>query len=207
MWSYLVMGITMGFAAGVQPGPLSTFLISRALTQGWRKTLPAALAPLISDAPIVALVLLVLRIMPIWLQSLLHFAGGFFILYLAWGTYQSFKKYQFAAGGGGQSGGQSLLKAGLVNLLNPNPYLMWIMVMGPLFLEGWREAPSSGLALIGGFYVTIILTFMAIILLFATLRKTGPGVSRALLAISALVLAAFGLYQIWLGARSVWFSG
>jgi threonine/homoserine/homoserine lactone efflux protein len=86
MWFYIVQGIVYGFAAAVQPGPFQTYLISQTLTKGWQKTLPAALAPLVSDGPIIALCLLVLSQVPLWLERLLNIIGGLFILYLAYGA-------------------------------------------------------------------------------------------------------------------------
>jgi len=148
-----------------------------------------------------------LSFVPLWLQNLLHLVGGFYILWLAWGAFRSFRKYQFKISTRSESGFKALLKAGLVNLLNPNPYIEWSLVMGPLFLQGWRQASYHGVALLAGFYLTIILTNAGLILLFSFLRKLGPRVSRVLLAVSAIVLAAFGLWQIWLGAQSLWFSG
>ncbi len=71
--------------------------------------------------------------------------------------------------------------------------------MGPLFLEGWRIEPSYGIALIIGFYLTMILTLAGIIILFGFARKLGPKVSKILLGISAIILFVFGIYQLWLG--------
>jgi threonine/homoserine/homoserine lactone efflux protein len=85
MWWYIAQGIGYGFAAAVQPGPLQTYLISQALMKGWRKSLPAAFAPLLSDGPIIALCLFVLSQVPSWLQRFLYIAGGLFVLYLAYG--------------------------------------------------------------------------------------------------------------------------
>ena len=48
--------------------------------------MPAVLAPLLSDGPIIVLVLIVLSRVPPWWIQLLRFAGGFFILYLAAGA-------------------------------------------------------------------------------------------------------------------------
>jgi threonine/homoserine/homoserine lactone efflux protein len=71
MWAYLLQGIGYGFAAAVQPGPFQTYLISQTLSNGWRQTLPAALAPLISDGPIIILTLVVLSHVPGWFQRFL----------------------------------------------------------------------------------------------------------------------------------------
>ena len=35
---------------------------------------------------------------------------------------------------------QSFLKATAVSLLNPNPYISWSTVMGPMVLRAWAEA-------------------------------------------------------------------
>ncbi len=80
---YFSLGATFGFAAAVQPGPTQTFLASRAVANGWRRTLPAALAPLVSDVPIAFVALVVLSRMPPWLLRSLRAAGGVFLLYLA----------------------------------------------------------------------------------------------------------------------------
>ena len=74
MTTYLILGMTYAFAAAVQPGPFLTFLISQTLTTGWPRTFPGAFAPLLSDIPIIALVLLVLSRMPAWLVQLLQLA-------------------------------------------------------------------------------------------------------------------------------------
>lgn len=71
MWLYLLQGIGYGFAAAAQPDPFQTYLISQTLLKGWKRTLPAAFAPLVSDGPIIALCLLVLSRVPLWLQGFL----------------------------------------------------------------------------------------------------------------------------------------
>ncbi len=71
--------------------------------------------------------------------------------------------------------------------------------MGPLFLEGWKVAPVNGFALIIGFYLTMIITLAGIIILFAFAQKLGPKVSKILLGLSAIVLFAFGIYQLSVG--------
>ena len=57
MFPFLLQGLTLGFAAGAQPGPFQTYLITQTLSQGWRRVWIAAFAPLVSDGPIVALAL------------------------------------------------------------------------------------------------------------------------------------------------------
>ena len=71
--------------------------------------------------------------------------------------------------------------------------------MGPLFLEGWKEAPINGIAMITGFYLTFILALAGFIVLFGLARNLGPQVSKILLGVSAIVLLVFGIYQLFVG--------
>lgn len=199
MWTYIALGIGYGFAAAVQPGPLQTYLISQSLTKGWRKSLASALAPLISDGPIIALCILVLSQVPVWLQNFLYIAGGLFVLYLAYGTYRSWKNFDPHLPAPDTDSGQTLLKAALTNLLAPGAYIFWTLVTGPILIRGWRETPLNGISLLLGFYVTMILSLCAIIIVFGSARQLGPKVNHALLGISAIALFGFGLYQLWLG--------
>jgi len=199
MLLYALQGIGYGFAAAVQPGPFQTYLISQTLKNGWRRTLPAALSPLVSDGPILAVVLLVLSHMPVWLTRFLYIAGGCFIFYLAWGGFRAWRSFNTTSPVAAESSQQSVFKAAVMNMLNPNPYIYWSLVTGPILLAGWRETPANGIGFLVGFYVTIVSTIGGIILLFGTTRQFGPRMNRALLGISALALAGFGLYQLWRG--------
>jgi threonine/homoserine/homoserine lactone efflux protein len=196
---YLIQGITFGFAAAVQPGPLQTYLLSRALHHGWQRTLPAAFAPLFSDGPIIILALVVLNTTPLWWEQILQTAGGLYLLYLAFGTYRTWRSFSAATAPPTESGGMNLMKAAFINLLNPNPYLGWMLVMGPLLMKSWREAPLNGIALLTGFYGTMILGSTAIVFLFSGARALGPSLNRALIGLSALGLGLLGVYQLWQG--------
>jgi len=200
------LGITLGFAAGVQPGPFQTFLISRTLQLGWRTALPAAFAPPLSDVPAITLALVLLSSLPAAAQNVLYFVGGFFLLFLAYSAFNSFRRYTLNRVNLLDSGRQSFFKAVGLNLVNPNPYLFWSLVTGPLLLQGWREAPINGMALVLSFYAAIISTSVAVILLFAGISRLFPRVNRILIGVSVVALALFGLYQLWLGATSLWSS-
>jgi len=204
MRSYFILGATYAFAAAVQPGQFQTYLISQAIANGWRRTLPTALAPILSDVPVVCLVLLVLTQVPALLVHLLQVAGGGFLLYLAFGAFRTFRNREQPLAPAGKPVHQTILRAALVNLLNPNPYLGWTLIMGPLLLQGWRETPANGIALILSFYGTMVLASAAIIVLFALVRSLGIRVARLLVAVSAVALACFGVYQLWSGGSGLW---
>jgi threonine/homoserine/homoserine lactone efflux protein len=199
MWPYILQGIVYGFAAAAQPGPLQTYLISQTLRTGWKRSLPAAFAPLFSDGPIIALSLLILSQIPPWLQRSLYIAGGLFVLYLAYGVYKSWKNFDPDLPDIETKTQQGIFKAAMINTLNPNPYIFWSLVTGPILVNGWRETPLYGVVFITGFYVTMILGFSALMLVFGSARKLGARVNHALLGISAVALFCFGLYQVWMG--------
>jgi threonine/homoserine/homoserine lactone efflux protein len=198
MLIYITRGIALGLAAAAQPGPLQTFLIARSLDQGWRRTLPAALAPLISDGPIIALVLLVLSQIPPWFERFLYLAGGIFVLYLAWNAFKAWRAFDPTATTAPSSTRQSVLRAVMTNFVSPGPYIFWSLVLGPLLVAGWRETPANALGLLLSFYGTFIISLMGIIILFGSARQLGPKVNRGLLGVSAVALMGFGCYQIWI---------
>ncbi len=198
MLPYLLQGLTLGFAAGAQPGPFQTYLISQTLSQGWRRTWIAAFAPLISDGPIVALALLVLSQVPDWFQRVLQIAGGLFVLYLAWGAYKAWKAFSPDTEAP-QDGSQSLLRAAMMNALSPGPYLFWSLVIGPLIVTAWRENPANALSIVLAFYVAMIGLNLTVVMLFGQAARFGNQVRKAMLGFSVLALAGFGLYQLWQG--------
>lgn len=60
MIASLITGLVLGLSAGVSPGPLTVLVISQTLTHGPREGYKVAFAPLITDAPIIALTIVVL---------------------------------------------------------------------------------------------------------------------------------------------------
>ena len=199
MWLYILQGIGYGFAAAAQPGPFQTYLISQSLAKGWRKALPATLAPLVSDGPIIALCLLVLSQVPDWFQRFLYMAGGVFVLYLAFGAYKSWRNFEINIPEGESGMGRSVWKAALTNALSPAPYVFWSLVTGPILMRGWRETPIHGIGFLAGFYTTLISGSGLVVLIFGVARELGPRVNRILIGISAIALFGFGLYQLWMG--------
>lgn len=199
--TYLVLGITCAFAAAVQPGPLQAYIVSQTLSHGWRRTLPAALSPVVSDGPIIALVLLVLTRLPGGALLALRVAGGVLLLIFAFAAARVWRAGPAGSAAKSRPQPRSLLGATAVNLLSPGPYLGWSLIMGPLLLKGWHEAPANGIALIAGFYTTMVLAMAAIIVIAGSARGLGPRVNRHLIGVSALALAGLGVYQLWSAAR------
>ena len=195
VFPYFLQGATLGFSASVSPGPFQAYLLTQATTHGWKNTWPAAFAPLLSDGPIILIVLLVLSQAPAWFLPALNFAGGIFLLYLAYGALRTFRTFE-----GQQSENlseHSIFKAVLMNMLSPGPWIYWSVLAGPLLVKAWGEAWSAALAFLFGFYVMLIGGNALFIFLAATTRRFGPNVTRWLNGAAAIVLVIFGLLQLW----------
>jgi threonine/homoserine/homoserine lactone efflux protein len=195
---FLAQGVTLGISAAVTPGPFLAYLISQALRLGWRRALPVALAPLISDGPIILLVLLALARLPAGFLRILQVAGGIFVLFLAWKALQAFRADAGQPLTAGQER-QSLPRAILTNILNPGPYIYWSLLAGPILVRGWNQAPENGIGFLAGFYGAMVAGLAALIVLFGSAARLGPKAYRVLLGLSAAALFGFGAYQLATG--------
>jgi threonine/homoserine/homoserine lactone efflux protein len=195
----LFLGGGLALAAALQPGPLQAFLLASVAQRGWRRTLPAAFSPVLSDGPIALLVLLVLNHLPATLGHILQAAGGVFLLYLAWTAYRQWRAPTAAEPDPGSAAPRTLFQAATVNFLNPNPYLGWSLVLGPAVLRAWHQHPPEAVALVVAFYATMVTLLAATIVLFGLTGALGPSSRRNLILVSALMLAALGGYQLLAG--------
>jgi threonine/homoserine/homoserine lactone efflux protein len=198
---YVVIGAGFAFAAAIQPGPLQAYLLSSVVRRGWRATLPASFAPLISDGPIVVIVLLLLARVPESFQIVMRAAGGLLLLYLAWASYRQSGITQESEQS--ESTPKTLFQAVMVNLLNPNPYLGWSLVLGPAVMDAWRHDPAYAVVLIAAFYGTMVVGLAGTIFLFGRANLLGPRGRRGLVLLSAGILAALGVYQLVLSSLDI----
>ena len=196
---YVFLGIAYAFTAAVQPGPFQAFLLAETLRRGWKRALPAAFAPLASDGPIAAVVLTVLSEVPKGWLSGLQAAGGVLLLALAAGAFGTWRRARAEGVLPALEGRTSFLRAVAVNFVNPGPWLGWSLVMGPLLLGAWRTSPAQGVGLLAGFYTTMILVTVGLMILFSEARRLGPRVTRGLLLAASAVLALLGVFMLGSG--------
>jgi threonine/homoserine/homoserine lactone efflux protein len=136
LFVYFLQGLTLGLSATAAPGPFQAFLLAQALKNGWKRTLPAVLAPLVSDGPIIFLVLLVLTQTPDWFLIILQLAGGLFALYLAQGALAGLKTLPSMPEVSAEAARLNFFKAVAMNFLSPGPYLFWSIIAGPVMMQG-----------------------------------------------------------------------
>ena len=143
MIAALTKGVVLGLSAGLSPGPLFMLVVTQTLRHGAREGVKVAVAPLLTDLPIILVALLVLARLSEFntVLGVLSLAGGLYILYIA---YESTRVGPLDLETvPGQA--QSLRKGVLVNALNPHPYLFWATVGAPLVITSHgkhRLAPA-----------------------------------------------------------------
>jgi len=206
MLTSLLTGVTLGFSAGMNPGPLTSLVITSTLEGGFRSGVRVAAAPLITDLPIILISTLLVRAMPPWAEVALSVAGA---LYLAWLGYKTIVKARTAhppaAGTATTSTAVGLRRGILVNLLSPNPWIFWMTVGAPILLGALNQGWSVALAFIVGFYALLVGGKIALAAVIAGSRnhlnlawyRTIFYVSGALL----FVLAFFLLRDAWIVMR------
>ena len=157
MWAYFGLGLSLGLSAGISPGPLLALVITASLRSGLAGGLRVALAPLITDLPIIALSVLLVRTLPPVALRWLGVVGGLVVIWIGIETIRSARKATLSgevrAGADPQ---QELWRGVLVNTLNPHPYLFWATVGGPALLSGWQISPWYALVFLLAFYVLLI---------------------------------------------------
>ncbi len=170
MITFLCTGIVFGLSAGFSPGPLLVLVISQTLQHGTREGIKVALAPLVTDLPIILASTLVLARLSGFRPILggISLIGGIFVAYLAWGSLRTGSHNVAALPEGAP---QSLGKGVLVNLLSPHPYLFWLTVGAPFVVRAWGQSPGGAPAFIAGFYLCLIGAKVAVAAATARSRK------------------------------------
>ncbi len=154
MQSSLVSALLFGASGGLSPGPLLMLLIAETLRHGLRAGFMVAIAPLVSDLPIVVLSVLVLA--QVSDQSLvmggISFAGAALLLHLGMANL----RHRTLSEQPQATPGQSLRRAVIVNFLNPNPYLFWLLVGAPTMISAWQRGVVDAAVFVVVFYALLV---------------------------------------------------
>lgn len=153
-FTFLISGIIFGLTLGMSPGPLLTLVISETLKHDKKEGIKIAIAPILTDLPIVLITLLILSKLtnfdPI-LGSISIF-GAIFIGYLAYENI-SIKKIELDVS---EAKPQSIKKGVIANFLNPHPYVFWFIIGAPTVLRAWDVSLFSAILFILGFYIFLV---------------------------------------------------
>jgi threonine/homoserine/homoserine lactone efflux protein len=188
-------GAALGFSAAAQPGPLQAYLLSQSARNGARRTLPVALVPLVTDPPLIAVVLAVLAQVPAGLVRVIGIAGGALVLWLGVGALRSARRTA-AAPQAVRPPPTGFVRGLLVNLTNPNAWLYWSLAAGPILADAWRASPLGAGAFLAGFYLLLLGGNVAFVVLAGRAARSRPALARALGIASGVALVGFGAWRI-----------
>lgn len=199
MFYYLALGLSTGLSAGISPGPLLTLVVSASLRSGWAGGLRVALAPLITDAVIITLAVLLVDRLPPEVLHWVGIAGGLVVIWIGIGILRSARSAILPDDAGETSDPNRELWRGVaVNALNPHPYLFWATVGAPILVSAWRISPLYPLAFLVPFYCLLIGSKIAIAWLVS---RSAGGLSltwyRRILAVCGALMLVMGAWLIW----------
>ena len=189
-----IAGATLGIVEGIKPGPLLTMVIRETLSGGLRAGLWTAAAPIFTDGPLVIFSLFAAA----WIATnpsallVITLAGAIFLAQMG---YECFGLEPPNMDEDAPPPTGSLLRGVITNLLNPNVYVFWFLIGGPLMASAADEEILAPIAYAITFLVTIMLTKATIA--YAIHRTSGnisATVYRRLLAICGIVMIGFSLY-------------
>jgi len=154
MLNFLTIGTLLGLSAGLAPGPLLTLVISETLQHDIKSGVKVALAPFITDLPIILLTVFILAKLSNFhnILGLIALTGGCVILFMGYeslctqGVELNLKEAK----------PKSLTKGILVNALSPHPYLFWFSVGAPTITRALGQSIFAALVFVCSFYALLV---------------------------------------------------
>jgi len=151
---YFSIGFLLGLAAGLSPGPLLALVITETLQQGVQAGIKVAVAPIVTDAPIVIVMLLVAGQLSDFetVIGILSIIGSCYVLFLAYDTAKSTRPADALT----RPTIQPMYKGVLTNALSPHPYLFWLTIGAPTIIKSTNVSAIAPMVFVVGFYLTLI---------------------------------------------------
>lgn len=199
----VLFAISLGLISGISPGPLMTLVMTSSLERGFRAGALTAIAPLLTDLPVIVISLLVLGQVPEWFLSAVTVAGGLFVSYLGVKTVRDageIREIELSQ----EASRRDLARGAVVNLLSPHPWLFWFTVGSPFMIQRWSVARWEAIA----FLVTFVALLVGCKIILAWgvshgRRFLGTDWYRWILTGCGVLLIGFGLVLLWQGASGL----
>lgn len=188
----LVAGLALGLGAGLSPGPLLTLVVTSTLERGFGAGARVAIAPLLTDAPIIVLTVAVVSSVSVAVLRGLGVAGGLVVAAMGLWTVATARRPVRESEAAPPS--RDVWRGVLVNVVSPHPWIFWVGVGAPLLVSAWRDAPGRGVAFIVGFYLLLIGSKVIVAWFVARAgRRLGPDWRRRLLLAGGSLLVVGGI--------------
>lgn len=161
MQEILTAVIALSIIAAITPGPLMALLISETLKHGKSSGIKIALAPLFTDLPIMLVGTFVLSKLTQLdlLLGVISLLGALYLAYLAYGSIRT-KGINLEV----SDENRSLRKGIISNFLNPNPYIFYFSILGPIAVKGMKVNFLFGPLSLGIFLGLFVLIMILMVL-------------------------------------------
>jgi threonine/homoserine/homoserine lactone efflux protein len=170
-FSYFWKGILLGVHAGISPGPVTTLLVTESLLHGRRAGMRIAFVPVLTDIPVIGVIIPLLYYLTFDASAVIGVISMVGAVILCGLSYESFSvtesRYER-----GKVVRISLLKAVGVNFFNPNLYLYWITICGPLAVSALSHGWAVMLLFLVTFYISITSIKLLLSLAVGSVRHT-----------------------------------
>ncbi|MDJ0668033.1 MAG: LysE family transporter [Desulfobacterales bacterium] len=196
LWAAFVSGAVLGLSAGWSPGPLLTLVITETLRVGIAAGMRMAVAPLITDAPIVLAALIMMPHLNAYmtLMGVIALVGAVFI---GWMAVESMA-FKGALPDTLPVPPSSIWRGVLANALNPSPYLFWFTVGGALVLRTADQNQAAAAVFIGVFYACLVGSKIMLALVVGRYRRfLQSGIYVGVLRLLGGVLLVFAGKFLW----------
>ncbi len=197
---FLVSGCVFGLAGGFSPGPTTTVVVSQTIRFGVFDGVKVAIAPALTDAPIIIVAVLLVgqlaRFEPV--LGVISLMGATFLLYLSIGSF----RVRGIEIDESQVEPRSISKGFMANMLNPHPYMFWFVIGAPKLIEAAEISWMTAGAFIAGLYVCLI--GAKILVAFLVGRSRAFLKSRGYVYVNRIlgaVLAGFSIFFLRDGLR------
>lgn len=193
-WLHFIgVGALLGVSAGLAPGPLLALVIAETLRHGVGAGVRIALAPLVTDLPIILLTWFLLSRLASFhaILGVISLAGGLFVFAMGYGSLR-------IRGVEVQTTGEpprSLAKGVLTNLLSPHPYLFWFSVGAPTLTAAAAASPAAPWLFVGAFYLLLVGAKIALALVAGRSRAwlSGPAYRTIMRLLGVMLMVLAGL--------------
>jgi threonine/homoserine/homoserine lactone efflux protein len=207
MLTALASGLLLGLSCGIAPGPLLALLVAQALRHGPSEGCKIALAPIVTDLPII-LVALALASRVAELQralGALSIAGGLFVLYLAWDTLRTALWSSVRADDQvSEAPPRSWLKGVVTNVLSPHPWLFWTTVGATILAKAMASGWQAAALFLGAFYLLLVGSKLLLALAVGRWRAVLRGRAyRLILLVLGTLLVVFAVLLLLDGGRRI----
>ena len=193
--AYALAGLTLAVIEGIKPGPLLTMVVRETLSGDLRAGIWTAAAPIFTDGPLIVVSYLFASVLvdnPSILV-LISILGALFMFKMGVECF-SIEPPTLSSILEPASSKKAFGRGVLTNLLNPNVYVFWFLIGGPIMASAVNSEPLAALAYAATFIIGIILVKCLIAIMLHRMRDAMPRhIYKSILSLCGVAMIIFAI--------------